>query len=219
MRSNFVFTLSACCLACCLGGLGLHAQNTATDILQKASAAYAGSHGVKAQFSIRNTDAEGQELNETEGSIDLQDARFLLEVPDEMKAWFDGRDLWTYLDNLQEVNLSRPSDEELLMLNPVKVFMLYQRGWQCSLLKDKTIGKQILKGVSMRPADKEADIQEIQVYFDKSTWQTVSLRVVNSNRSTSDIRITQYQTGQNFPDSHFLFPQQNYPQVEVIDLR
>lgn len=195
------------------------AQSPAEELLKKAAEKYRQSKGVAATFSIETTDNNGSSIASIEGQIHLQDNRFYLEVPDEMKAWFDGQNLWTLLINAQEVNLSTPSQEELLMLNPVNVFMLYQHGFQCQMLKDKTSGKKTLCGVEMRPKEAGSDIRSIRVYFEKSLLQPVSISIVNSNATKSDISITKYQTDRNYPLSFFLFPQKDYPMVEVIDLR
>lgn len=220
--SAFLTTISSVLFACMLiwpGHLAASPSNAAEDLLKKAAQTYELSHGVAAAFSIRNTDANGQILSEIEGRIALQDARFVLEVTDEMKAWFDGRHLWTYLPDIQEVNLSEPTQEELLLMNPVNVFLLYQHGYNCTMLGERQKGQQSLCGVALRPQDPQAEISSIEVYFDKKTLQVSSISIRNANQSQSIIIITEYQPNQNYSEVFFLFPQKDYPKVEVIDLR
>lgn len=220
MTQKFHHLFLVFCLCCSvLTASAQSSQQKATTLLQQASEAYKNSRGVLADFRILSKDESGSPMAEIEGKISLQDSRFYIEVPDEMKAWFDGRDLWTLIINAQEVNLSTPGPEELLMLNPVNVFMLYEHDYQCQALSDKTLNGKSCCGVAMRPEDKNADIQSIEVYFDKSNLHPQSIQIVNSNRSSTIITILKYQTNRNYPDYYFLFPQKDYPMVEVIDLR
>ncbi len=228
-RSYYIFF--ACCLICTVLSAKNSAssssqetdssstQHQAVELLKNAADAYQQSNGVAAAFSIKSKDSNGLSVSGLEGRISLQGTRFYVEVPDEMKAWFDGRNLWTYLPNVQEVNLSTPSQEDLLMLNPVNVFMLYQHGYRCQRIGDKKSGNKTLIGVEMRPEAPQGELKSIRVYFDKQNLQPVSISIANSNATVSEISITQYQTNQNYPDSQFLFPQKDYPTVEVIDLR
>lgn len=220
MKTLSHITLSFCLLVCCISHVQAQSsQQAAVDLLNKASHAYEQSQGVAASFKIRSYDSSKNLLGEVEGNISLQASRFFLEVPDEMKAWFDGRDLWTLIINAQEVNLSTPSPEELLTLNPVNIFMLYKQNYQCRLLAEKKNGNNMLSGVELMAKDASAEILRICIYFDKNKLHPVDITLYQNGGNYAIININQYQTNRNYPDYYFLFPQKDYPMVEVIDLR
>jgi outer membrane lipoprotein-sorting protein len=207
---------SLCLLACTF----TFAQNDAKalDVLNKASAAYTKAGGVKAGFSLRVLDYGGKTKEDLSGTIRLKGSKFKLEV-EEMVTWFDGKNQWVYLTNNSEVNLSNPSEEELLMVNPVNVFQLYKHGYTCKWLGEKTEGgKKVLK-VSLTPVNKNETVQSIVASFDKASFRPVTIVITNKDKSGSRISIPTYQTGQAFADSMFVFQQKNYPNTEVIDLR
>ncbi|MBO5819321.1 MAG: outer membrane lipoprotein carrier protein LolA, partial [Bacteroidales bacterium] len=199
--------------------LSAQSQQNAIDLLNRAANAYEQSQGITAAFKIRTFDSSKSLQTEIEGSIAMQASRFYLEVPDEMKAWFDGRDLWTLIINAQEVNLSTPSPEELLMLNPVNIFSLYKQGYQSRLLGDKQSSKQSLSGIELKAQEASAEISRIVIYVDKNKLHPAEIVIYQRDGNHAIIDIYQYQTNQNHPNSRFLFPQKDYPMVEVIDLR
>jgi len=207
-------------LLCMASGFTVFAQNDAKalEVLNKASAAYTKAEGVKASFILSIMEFGGKQKNELKGSIRLKGSKFKLEV-EEMITWFDGKNQWVYLTNNSEVNLSRPTEEELLMVNPINVFQLYKHGYVCKWLGEKMDGGKKLLKVEMRPANKNESIQNIIAFFDKTNYRPVSILITNKDKSGSRIRIPTYLTGQSYPDALFIFQQKEFPNTEVIDLR
>lgn len=190
----------------------------ALDVLNRASATYNKSGGVKAGFSLKILDSGGIENNTIEGTIKLKGSMFKLEVK-EMISWFDGKNQWVYLTSNKEVNLSNPTEEDLLMINPVNVFQLYRHGYECKYLGEKNeSGKAVLK-VRLTPTDKYSSLSNIDATFDKVSLRPLNIIITNKDKSGSVINITTYQSGQTYADSFFSFPQKEYPNLDVIDLR
>lgn len=196
------------------------AQNDARalDVLNKASAAYQKAGGVKAGFSLQLLLADGVEGDRMEGTIRLKGKKFKLEV-EEMVSWFDGSNQWVYLKGNQEVNVSNPTEQELLMINPVNVFQLYKHGYTCRFIGEKNEGGRLLLKVLMTPEDKYSQLSGIEASFEKTTLRPVKIIITNKDKSGSRITIPTYLTGQKYPDTLFVFQQKDYPSTEVIDLR
>jgi len=196
------------------------AQNDAKalDVLNKASASYVKAGSVKAGFNIKVLDYGGKVKDNITGTIRLKGPKFKLEI-EEMTTWFDGKNQWVFLTNNSEVNLSNPTEEELLMVNPINVFQLYKHGYNCKWVGEKTEGGRMVLKVILSPKNKQETVQSIVASFDKVTLRPVSISITNKDKSGSTISIPTYQTGQNYADSLFVFQQKNYPNTEVIDLR
>jgi len=190
----------------------------ALAVLNKASEAYHKACGVKAGFTLNVLGFGGKVKDNLTGSIRLKGSKFKLEV-EEMITWFDGKNQWVYLTHNSEVNLSNPSEEELLMVNPVNVFQLYKHGYTCKWLGEKTEGGKTVLKISLSPKNKNEALQSIVVSFDKTNYRPVTINITNKDKSGSRISIPTYLTGQTYADSLFVFQQKNYPNTEVIDLR
>ena len=196
------------------------AQNDpkALGVLNKASVAYNKAGGVKAGFIIKILAKGGTVKDNLSGNIQLKGSKFKLET-DDMTTWFDGTNQWVYAQSNNEVNLSKPNSKELLMINPVNVFQLYQHGYNSKLLADKVENGKKLLQVELRPYTKTENTQSIVACFDKASYRPVSINITNKDKSGSRISIGSYLTGQAYADALFAFNPKDFPNTEVVDLR
>lgn len=208
------------CIACLLGISVCFSQQDAkaVDILNKASAAYLKAGGVKAAFSIQTLKPKGGKGERMQGTIRLKGQKFKLEVED-MTTWFDGSNQWVYLKSNKEVNVSNPTEEELLTINPINVFQLYKHGYGCSYKGTGTSGGLSVHNIQLVPKDKYSQVSGIRVAFDKSSLRPVTIEITNKDKSGTTVSITSYQGGNAFADHLFAFPAKEYPNTQVIDLR
>ena len=199
---------------------GQHAQNDpkALEVLNKASVAYNKTVGVKAGFTINVLAKGGTVKDNISGNIQLKGSKFKLET-DDMTTWFDGTNQWVYAKSNNEVNLSKPNSKELLMINPVNVFQLYQHGYDSKLLADKVENGKKLLQVELKPYTKTENILSIVACFDKASYRPVSINITNKDKSGSRISIGSYLAGQTYTDALFAFNPKDFPNTEVVDLR
>ncbi len=194
-------------------------QSKGIAILDRVSAVYAQSEGVEATFRIGILQTGGAVDEQLEGKAQLKGNKFRIEVPDEMICWFDGHNQWVYLPDVEEVNLSAPTEEELLMTNPVMVFQLYRYGYSASFAGERQYQGRTMECVDLTPNDRQSDVQRISIWFDKALSYPRHIRISNKDMSGSEIDITRYQADRRYADALFMFPPQQYPTAEVIDLR
>jgi len=196
------------------------AQNDpkALEVLNKASVAYNKAGGVKAGFTLKMLAKGGTVKDNLSGNIQLKGSKFKLETGD-MTTWFDGTNQWVYMQSNNEVNLSKPNSKELLMINPVNVFQLYQHGYNSKLLTDKVENGKKLLQVELKPYTKNENTLSLVACFDKSSYRPVSIIITNKDKSGSKINIGSYLTGQSYSDDLFTFNPKDYPNTEVVDLR
>lgn len=212
-RTRFILL----CLTFALSSM-LAAQDKAIAILEKAGAVYQESNGSQASFVIDIQEPGGVSGGQIEGKIQLKKNMFKLEI-DEMITWFDGKNQWLYIKEAQEVNLSNPGEEELLSINPINVFQWYKHGFTPRFVGEKKLDEKNVLHILQTPQESHSDVKSIDVYFDKSNYQPVYVRIQMKDLSGSVIRISNYKTGLNYPDALFVFQQKEYPGAEVIDLR
>ena len=182
----------------------------ARDILRRAADAFRRSGGVSASFSVRSPEG-----NST-GTIRLKGEKFVLEAGG-MTTWFDGHTQWTYLPESDEVNISEPTDEELQTLNPYAWLSLYDRGYDLKLLPADASDIYKVEMVARSP---EAQVSRLVLWLDKSSLQPVKFSLtLAGNMEPTLITVRDYRTRQAYADAMFVFPPDDYPTAEVIDLR
>ena len=66
---------------------------------------------------------------------------------------------------------------------------------------------------------KKGDIVKVELQIEKYSNFPARITVTSKNGVSSTIQISQLKTGINQPDRFFVFNEEDYPDVEVIDLR
>jgi outer membrane lipoprotein-sorting protein len=193
------------------------AQNAA-EILAKATAAYNQSNGMMASFSL-HTRAGKQQLSEsTEGIIQMRGNKFTLSTPD-VKTWYDGTTQWTYVEHTQEVNISTPEGDELQFTNPAILLGSYQKDFTATYKGEATAANGKAAYVIELKPKKKTNIVSIELQIEKYAGLPVRIHLESKNELHNTIQISHIKTNVNQPADFFSFPQADYPQAEIIDLR
>lgn len=187
-------------------------QPDAKEILDRTAEAFRKAGGVKAAFTVRTPEAASA------GAISLKGEKFRLEA-DGATTWFDGRTQWSYLPSSDEVNISEPTSEELQSINPYAWLSLYKQGYKLKLGKSDGAGSKSLYEVVLTATDRKQDLLCIILYVSKDTFRPLRISMAQRGGDTAVVTIHSYQTGQDYPDSFFVFDRKAYPTAEEVDLR
>ena len=210
MRNLFVFAFTLCF------SFSLSAQKNAAAILKNAAAQYEKSGGISVRF-VSETEAPGNLPQETKGTIDMKDNRFVLITPD-IRTFFDGTTQWVYMEGSEEVNVSNPAGEELELVNPILLLKSYAGNFTASYGKEYAEGGKSLDQIILTPR-KKGNIVRIELDMDKRTGWPYRVVIQAKNNVKTVITVKELKSGINKPDSYFVFNASDYPDVEVIDLR
>ena len=112
---------------------------TAKEVLEKTSQTVLSSKAMRVTFTGTNFNGT-QEIGNFKGTITLRGSSYSLDS-DMIRAWFDGKTLWTIFNGSEEVNVSNPTQEELQSMNPMYFLNLYKKGYTltCETLKHNGI--------------------------------------------------------------------------------
>ena len=91
---------------------GLVAYAQTTDVLDKSIERLQAKEGLQVGFRMTLEDVT------TDCKYYAEGRRFYYDS-EEVKAWYDGTDLWVYVKQSGEVNLSTPHKEDLMEINPL----------------------------------------------------------------------------------------------------
>lgn len=204
----------------CLFGLLLPAsaqQLDAKTVLDRTADAFRRAGGVEAEFTVQAT-SNGVSEGSSTGVIRLQGRKFMLDS-EGVKTWFDGRTQWSYLSGSDEVNISEPTADELQSINPYALLTIYKQGYQIRSGSTNAFGGKSIYEVTLTAMDKRQDLQSVNLYIAKDTFQPLRVSMQQRGGGNVVIRITSYKSGQTYHDSFFTFDRKAYPTAEVIDLR
>lgn len=183
-----------------------NAAASATSILDKTAAAYKSCGDVKIGFTI----SVGG--NSSNGIIKLSGQKFCCTTGGNV-AWFDGKTMWNYVKDNDEVNVTNPSDKDLARINPYAFLSIYKKGYKCVVSKTTSSEYHITM-----TGKKGSAYKTIVVHLNKSNYQLTYAKMVSAKR-TIEISVNSYSKNLKFPASDFSFSKREYPNAEIVDLR
>lgn len=163
-------------------------------------------------------------INETEGldeefqgKISVKGEKYKLEL-DEQIVINNGTTVWTYLPDVNEVNIDNYSPDEDEM-SPSKIYEAYKTGYKYML-----IGEQVKNGVphaeiDLVPNDKNAQFFKIKLFVSSKDNSLSSWTMFDKSGNKYEYTIKNFKSLSDAQDADFIFDAAKYPGVEIIDLR
>ena len=186
--------------------MNLSAQ-TAMKVLDKASSEFKKSASVNVSFEV------GVDGQTDKGTVVLQGKKFCTSLSS-TTIWFDGKTMWTYVKDNEEVNVTTPSTAQLAKINPYAFLDIYKKGYNVAFGGNTKAYYEVI----LTATDKKTAMQKAIVRIDKKDYHPTYI-MMGQARGNLEISITSYKTGKKLADSAFQFNKKKYPKAEVIDLR
>ena len=199
---------------------GAFAQSSANarNILDKAYSTYENSKGIKMVFNVTTTDEKGTAYQAQKGTALVKGNKFKIEMPT-IDTWFDGKTQWVLMKDLNEVNISHPSNEEIASISPLALLSMYKTGFTLDTPASGIINGKNAFVINMSPTGSKSDFKKISVGIDKKTNSVLQVDITLKNGMRNKIDINDYNTNYNFTDTEFIFNKDQHKGVEVVDLR
>lgn len=198
-------------LVCALTQMTMHAADAtapAAQVVRQAAEAMKKAPSLQAAFTASSG------ASAINGSILLAGNRFRLTTPD-LTTWFDGKTQWAYSPAAGEVNISEPTAEELMQINPFAIIAGMQTDYTPRRLKSPA-GSDIIQ---LTPKA-NSEYRKIIVTFNTATKLPSEIAITTTDNSTTKISLRNISTGKKTPPaSAFRFSPEKYPGVEIVDLR
>ncbi len=180
---------------------------TAVTVLDKAADEYKKNASVTADFEINLGG------NIESGNILLQGTKFRTTTSESI-IWFDGKTMWTYIKDNEEVNVTEPSATQLARINPYAFINMYKKGYDVAFGGNTSTYYEVI----LTAKGSNASIQKAIIRINKGTYQPRYI-MMGTSRADIEINVKSYKAGAKQPDTEFLFDKKKYPKVDVIDLR
>lgn len=181
------------------------AQN-ARQVLDKCAAKVSTKSGASANFTMNSA-----QYGNASGTIALKGQKFYVHTT-ASTMWFDGKTLWTYMSNNEEVNISTPTAQQLQTLNPYIFINMYKQGYSYTMTSSANEYK-----VHLTSTGKQSKISEAFITVDKTTYAPKEIKMLSGAKWTT-FTVSGLKS-ESLPDTKFRFNSAAYPNAEIIDLR
>ena len=165
---------------------------------------------ISADFSLEET---GKNSYNTLGKFVLRNEKFMMEMS-ETQIWFDGKTMWTYSPQTNEVSITEPDKKELETINPLLLITdVNETGTKTYLHR----GKNAV--VVFTPETSKADFEKIEFSVEISSHHPTKIEIFRKDESKMIFEMTNYKLNKDIADSTFVFNKNKYKDVFVNDLR
>lgn len=201
-RTIFIFLLI-------MSAVAIRAELSGAQLLERCADKLRSAPSVSAHFVLHGSDGSS-----VDGEVLMSRERYRL-TSSPLCIWYDGHTQWTALASAKEVNITVPTDEELLAGNPFAIISGYAGQFNCRLLP----GSGSVRAVELTPKNADGDIRKATISIDTSTlWPTKAV-ILMAGGNTVTSTITNCRTGAKRSASAFMFNPSALPGYEVVDLR
>lgn len=207
-------------LVLAMTGVNAKAQydQKAKTILDAMSIRYKKLPSYVAQFSTALVN-ETEGLNEVfEGQITVRGNQYMLKT-EEQEVINDGKTVWTYLPDVNEVNIDiyLPDEDEI---TPSSIFDEYKKGYKYIWLestKEQGIDSDV---IDLIPEDaNNAQFFKIKMIISSKDRTLLKWTMFEKQGNKYIYTISDFNDKAIVPDSIFKFDKNKYPGVEIVDLR
>ena len=188
------------------------------EILDKMSNIYKNSTGTELSLKIELEDGQSGTANSIKGTLKTKGNAFVLETS-MANMTFDGKYLYIYNKQANEITVSAPAPEEIQGMDPTSILGGYKKGYKVIAPEFKTEGNREIAVVSLFPENIEDPFFKTSISVDAKTYEPVGVSTHNKNGMVSTINITKLKTNLNYTASDLEFDLNKYPKAMLIDLR
>ena len=196
-----------CLLGTVLITLSSYAAWDAKSVLDKAASEFRKCPSVNVTFEVA---VSGDTDN---GTILLQGNKFHTKLSN-TTTWFDGKTMWSYVKDNEEVNVTEPKSAQLAKMNPYAFIDMYKKGYDVAFgVNTKNYFEVVLTSTNTKNS-----IQKAVIRINRMNYQPMYI-MMGGSKADIEIKVTSYKKGKKQADSTFRFNKSKYPHAEIIDLR
>jgi chaperone LolA len=190
----------------------------AKKILDAVSKKFKSYKAVQANFTYAVENADGKVVSSKKGSIYMKGSKYRVSFVGQ-EIFCDGKTVWTYDQSSNEVTITQ-LDASNNTITPQKLFTnFYDKDFLYKLNGESKVNGKTIQEIEMTPNDKTRPFHKVYLMIDKKTNTIYSTKVLEKEGNRYIYTVTSLDTKATIPDSKFVFNKNDYPGVEVIDLR
>lgn len=192
----------------------------AKEILEKVTKTTQSLASLDAKFSFEMNNKAQNIQEKYTGDIVLKNKKYKLNIPQMgLQVTCDGETIWTYTVNSNEVNISSMDESTDEMMDPAKLFTIYEKGYNYKYLGESVDAGVPVYNIDLTPQKPTGDIQKIKIMISKQKMLIHGANMTGKDGNIYNITVYQIKTDGVFKDTDFVFDPKKYKGIEVIDMR
>jgi outer membrane lipoprotein-sorting protein len=192
----------------------------AKEILEKVTKTTKSLASLDAKFSFEMNNKAKNVKDKSLGSIILKNKKYKLNIPQMgLQVTCDGKTIWSYMVNSNEVTVSNLDENTEDVMDPSKIFTIYEHGFNYKFLNESVEDGILVYNIELTPQKPTGDIQKVKLMIDKQKMLIHGAVMNGKEGNVIVVAVTQYKTDGIYKDSDFVFDPKKYKGIEVVDMR
>jgi len=189
----------------------------ANAILDKVSAKMKSYTAIKIEFTY-TLDNKAEKIHQSKtGVVTIKGDKYSLMIQ-KQRIISDGKTVWTYIPDADEVQINNVNTKDDEALNPAKLLATYSKNYRAKLIKEVNQAGVMTQMIDLVPI-KGKNFFKVRLSIDKIKLQIVSTEIFNKNGSTYAYKVNKFTPNVKAPDTDFSFKASDFPGVEINDMR
>ena len=206
-------------IMCLLSANLLPQEVDVESILKQLSNKIKDHNTIQTNFIFSNLDHEDKVVDSFEGEMLIKDQKYKLTFTGN-EIISDGKFIWQYIEEINEVTISEKEEDESLLSNPRKIFTIYEYEFKYKFNKEVTLNNDVYYEIDLFPIKlDESNFSRIRLLINKTDVELYSIKYFGKDGNKFSIIIDDFITGINLDDSIFVFDEKKYPEIEINDMR
>ncbi len=193
-------------------------DDRAAEILDNFSEVINSAPSVLIDFTFIVSSLRDDTQEEFSGNMVMKGSKYRLETM-EMVSWFDGTSVYTYMPDVDEIIISDPDNNGGIFANPVNIFKIYQEEFRYRLIGESRHDGRVLYEIDLHPLDLDQEFHTVKLFIEKDGNFLHSAVIAAKDGTRYTLLVNKYDTEQQLPPDFFAFSEDDYPGVEIIDMR
>jgi outer membrane lipoprotein-sorting protein len=199
-----------------IAGVQAQSKKQAEKLLESVIGKIASYKNFEAELSYTMVNTEMNIDEKKTGKIFVSGDKYRIEMSGQIII-SDGKTLWTYLEDSQEVMVSNLEDNDE-SISPTKILTSYNKDYDARFDKDANYKNSNLKLIILKPS-KGKNFEKMSVLVNEKKMMLENFSVYDQNGNVFTYHIIDLKPNVKLPADTFTFDTKKYPDVEVVDMR
>jgi len=194
-------------------------DSQAKEILDKVSAKTKSYSTITVEYTFIHENVEDDIKEASNGKLSLKGNKYVLNFMSNT-VFCDSKTIWSYIKDANEVNISAIEDDSESLFNPANMFSVYEKGFKYSFVSERFEKGHALQVIDLFPENvEECEYSKVRLSIDKDKSQIFKINYFGKDANRFIIEVTKFVPNEPMSDDTFLFNKENFPGVEIIDMR
>ena len=199
----------------------IFAQNDdkATTLLDDVAAKLESCSSLKIDFTLNIENNQSNKQEAHKGSAIYKAGNYKMDIMGQI-VFSDGKTVWTYLKDADEVNITKNSENEAAMINPKTILKNYKQNFKTKYISEKFENNKALVEIDLYPQNvNDKKYSRITLKIDKTKKQIYSVKYLGKDGINFFITLNTLLENPVIQDSEIKYSNSIFPEAEIIDMR